>query len=103
MIRRYARIIERDVIPRAIDLAPLQKLGTAAVAARRDRTDLDEHRRRLMLALALFECSPEGASAVMRFVQSSRLGTMLGLALLGPAALIDILRTRLVSRLSGRP
>lgn len=103
MIRRYARIIERDAIPRAIDLAPLHKLGSAAVAARRDRIDLDELRRRLMLALALFECSPEGASAVMRFVRASWLGTMFGLALLGPAALIDVVRTRLAPRLPGRP
>lgn len=98
MNMRYARIIERDASPRAADLALLRKLGSAAIVARRDLSDLDELRRRLTLAVALFECSPEGAATVMRFQPVSSLGVFLGLASLGPAAAIDIIRTRLVFR-----
>lgn len=99
MIRRYVRIIERGAGPTTVDLAPLRKLGSAAVAGRTDRADLNELRRRLTLAVALFECSPQGAAAVMRFRAQSWFGTLIGLGLLGPAALVDIVRTRLAPRL----
>jgi hypothetical protein len=98
MLRRYVRIIERDALPRPVNLEPLHRLGSAAVAARRDRIDLDELRRRQTLAVTLFDCSPQGAAATMRFERKSWLVTVMTLGLLGPAVIGDILRTRLVPR-----
>lgn len=102
MIRRYVRLVERDLVPRAVDLAPIRRLGSAAVAGRRDRPDLDELRRRLELAVTLFECSPRGAVAAMRFHRRSWIGTFFGLGLLVPAAIVDVVRIGLVPLVSGQ-
>jgi nucleoside-diphosphate-sugar epimerase len=102
LLRRYARVLEEDVAPAPADLQPLRRLGPAVVAARYERADLDELRRRLDLALALFEFTPEGAAAGMRFRTASWIGTLVRLALLGPAAAVDLVRIGLASRGSSR-
>lgn len=91
LLTRYVRAIEQDDRPAPVDRRPLRRIGPAAIFARRQHSDLDELRRRMDLAFALFEFTPQGAQAGMRFRNVSWLGAMLRLAALAPAAVLDVL------------